>query len=159
MVQNLSANQSMQVGVLNRLGINKDGRVEYKIASADESQKLLISVPQNQADIFEKSYNDLMKSAIVIQKHTADMTPEKLEKRKSAAKWTIGIPTAIGGLTAVLKTSKLKTWKQVAWTAVGTITGMAVGSLTAKALFTPPGMDKFKKATDTLTKLDIKHEK
>ena len=150
MVQSVN-NQQNGYGSLSRVGSTDNGRVIYQLSEADGNVAGKLTVPQEQSDIFEKSYNDIMSAAPKMQKFAEKMTPEKMEKRKKTANWVLGLSTLTGFLVpAIAIRGKGQFWK----TALSTVAGLSAGIFASFKLKTPPGAMKFAKATQNLSKID-----
>lgn len=144
-------NQQSPFGTINKIGVTENGRAIYQLNDAEGIVAGKLTIPQEQCDIFEKSYQDIIKTAPKMQKFAQTMTPEKLQKRKKIANWTLGLSTLTGFLVPAIC---IRGNHQFIKTALGTITGLAVGIVASMKLQTPPGAMKFSKATQNLTKID-----
>ena len=67
----------------------------------------------------------------------------------------MGSSIAIGAVIPLIK-AKGKTWKQALFTLGGTLAGAITGLIINTSIMTPKGASKFAKATQNLSKLDIK---
>lgn len=159
MVQNvgspIQAPSTNKYGTVKKIGTTENGRIVYQIIDPAGKLSGNLSVASNHADVFEKSYNQLLENAPKIEKYTASMDPVKMEKIKNRGKWIRAIFTCVGGGIPMIKV-KGGTWKQIGLTALGTIAGFITGSLVAGKVTTPPGAKEFAQATQTISKLDIK---
>lgn len=160
MVQNVSAQQGY--GSINRMGMTQDGRVLYQVIAADGKEAGKMTVPQHQADSFEKSYRTMIKNAPKMQEFAMTATPEKVEKMQKKAKWITAGGALLGGLTPMVllrSTGKGKWWghwaTQTVATLIGLVGGLIGGSKIAAKVATPPGSMDFMKATQTISQLDI----
>lgn len=150
MTQNVSNQQNM-FGTVNRIGLTQNGRAIYELVDGEGNVAGKLTIPQNQCDVFEKSYQDIMKAAPKMQKFAQKMTPEKMEKRNKTANWILGLSTLTGFLVpAIVVRGKGQFWK----TALGTIAGLSLGTVASFKLKTPPGAMEFSKATQNLSKVD-----
>ena len=157
MVQNISMQNSNQIGSINRIALTQDGRVIYQVMSPDGYEAGKMSVASQDADTFERAYNDIAEAAPKLQEYAQKhSSPEEIEHKNKVAKWTVGISSALGFLIPAVMTKKLKLWKQIAITLAGTVTGFITGSVLSYKMNVPAGMAKFTKATNTISKLDIK---
>lgn len=159
MVQNLSSASSSLQGSINRVGTTDNGRVIYQVSDADGNYTGKLSVNQNQADVFEKTYHDLMESAPAMEKfakeHQSEESLKKLNKKASTITLTSSI---VGALLGVFTASKLKihnTWAQIGIALPTTIAGMFAGRKITEAVIVPSGVKKFKQATYNLSKIDV----
>lgn len=156
MTQILANDTSNRYGTVKRVGNTDNGRVVYQVIEPKGTLVGNLTVPENQADIFEKSFEQVIRNAPKLEQYT---TPVQIEKRKRKANWITGISTAIlGGIPLIkVKGEGAKgTWKQIGLTALGTISGFIIGRLIAAKITTPAGVAEFAKATETISKLDIK---
>ena len=156
MSQNLSIQSVNNYGTVSKIADTQDGRSIYQIISPDGNEAAKVSIPQQDCDTFEKAYSDIIASAPAIQKYAeTHSSQEQIDKIKKRAKWTIGISTALGFLIPAAATYKLNKWLQIALTLGGTLAGFVSGSFVAKKMATPPGMETFNKATQSLSKIDV----
>ena len=152
MVQSVNAVNNF--GTLSKLGQTEDGRIVYKITDSPDAPPKTFSVAQKDVAIFEKSYNDIMESAPKLQKY-AQKSPKELERRKMLSKWIIGVPITLGAGIPLIK-AKGGGLKQALLTIGGAILGATAGILINTFTMTPDGAAKMAKATQNLTKIDIK---
>ena len=151
MVQSVN-NQQNALGSVTREGLTAEGRAIYKLTDTEGKLAGKLSIPQEQCDVFEKSYNDIVATAPKMQEFAQKMTPEKMQKRKKTANWILGLSTLTGFLIpAIAVRGKYQGLK----TTLGTLIGLTVGSIASFKLKTPPGAMKFSKATQNLTKIDV----
>lgn len=160
MVQNVanSPQTPKKYGTVNRIGTTENGRVVYQVI--DPAGKLTgnLSVASNHADVFEKSYNQLLENAPKLEKYSDSMDPVKVEKIKNRGKWIRAIFTCVGGGIPLIKVKgdgPKGTWKQIGLTALGTLAGFILGSIVSVKVTTPPGAKEFAEATQAISKLDI----
>ena len=144
-------NKQNSFGTIDRIGIAPNNRVIYQLTDENGQVAGKLTVPETQCDIFEKSYKDIMKTAPKMQKFAEKLTPEKMQKRKKIANWTLGLSTLTGFLVPAIA---VRSKGQFIKTALGTITGLAAGIFASLKLQTPPGAIKFSKASQNLTKID-----
>ena len=162
MVQNISSNTSKSFGSINKIGTTEDGRLLYQVTDDKGKVAGKISVASNQGDIFEKSYNDIMTSLPKMQEYIKNTTPQEIEKKQKQAKWIASIGAFLGGIYPLLKVKGegvLGALKQLGLTLLGTLAGLMVGLFVASKVTTPPGAKEFSKASNNLSKLDIRPEK
>lgn len=151
MVQNVGA-----YGAINKIGTTDNGRVIYQVIDGNGQIAGKMSIPQKDCDVFEKSYKDIIETAPKLQKFAEKhSTEESRKKLKKTSNWITGICAATGAGVAIFKTTNLKTWKQVLITTGGLIAGLAAGMGLSFSLTSPPGIMKFNKATQNISKLDI----
>ena len=150
MVQNVN-NKQNNFGTINKIGTTENGRAIYQLTDAEGNIAGKLSIAQNQCDIFEKSYQDIIKSAPKMQDFAQKMTPEKLAKRKKTANWVLGLSTLTGFLVPAICVRG--SWQKTK-TALGTLAGLTIGTIASFKLKNPPGVIKFTKATQNLAKID-----
>ena len=98
MVQNVSANnQQSRYGMINRIGATPDGRIVYQLVEPTGQIAGKISVARKDCDLFEKSYRDVLEAAPQIERYSKNVSPDQMAKKQRAAKWIVGLSTAIGG--------------------------------------------------------------
>ena len=163
MVQNVSTpNNSGTYGGINKLGMNNNGRVVYQVIDSTGQVAGKMSVAPKDCDKFERSYDSIVKSAPKLQAYAQKTSPEKMEKKQKLAKWIVGGTTAIGLLIPMLKCKPNGTFwgwiKAIGLTALSGGAGAVGGVFIASKMVTPPGATEFAKATQTISKLDIKPE-
>lgn len=155
MVQNIS-NQASAYGTINKIGMTENGRVVYQVIDGKGQEAGKMSIPQKDCDVFEKSYRDIMETAPKLQKFAEKhSTEESRKKLKKTSNWTIGLCTVLGAGIGIFKTTNMATWKQVLCTLGTSIAGFAAGIGLSYAFTAPPGITKFNKATQNISKLDI----
>lgn len=156
MVQNV-ANQGSAFGGISRIGTTQNGRIIYEITDYNGNEAGKMTVPMQDADTFEKSYQDIMETAPKLQKYALEHSSEQdMKKRKRTSRIIIGLGTLIGaGIPIYLTRKSPSTIKQVLATAGGMIAGLAAGLGISLAVTTPPGMMKFSKAAKNISKIDV----
>ncbi len=156
MVQNVTNQGQNLYGSINRVGTTQDGRGVYQVNDGTGKVAGRLSVAENDCDKFEKTYQKIMEAAPKIQAFAAEATPEKLEKKKKRASWTLGISTLVGAAIPIYLTRNAKVWKQALAAIPGALVGLMGGSMIARKTLTPPGMAELNEASKTLESLDIK---
>lgn len=151
MVQNVVMQPLSSYGSVYKIGATENGRVIYQVVDGDGRAAGKMSIPKKDCDTFEKSLHDVMSSAPKLQAYAKKMTPEKMKKQKRMSNWMIGGCTAIGALIPMIKAQN----KQIFWTALGTVAGLATGVGLSFATTAPSGALKFAKATNTISKIDV----
>ena len=158
MTQAISDMPTPNYGSINRIGTNGEGRVIYQITDNTGRPAGKLSVAQQDCDVFEKSYDDIMANAPKLEKYARTTTPEKMMKKQKLAKWIVGGSGFLGALYPLLKVKGhgLKgAIKQLGLTLLGTVGGFIAGGFIASKAMTPPGATKISKATRNISKLDI----
>ena len=85
MVQNV-ANQGSAFGGISRIGTTQNGRIIYEITDYNGNEAGKMTVPMQDADTFEKSYQDIMETAPKLQKYALEHSSEQdMKKRKIVA--------------------------------------------------------------------------
>ena len=159
MTQNISTQTPNNFGSINKIGSTPDGRIIYQVIDGNKKSSIKMSVAAKDADIFEKSYNDIMTAAPKLKEYAEKNSPEKIEKKQKIAKWIVAGAGIIGGAIPLLKCKINGVWdgvKAVLLTLLGTGVGLGAGIFGASRMVTPPGAKEFAKATQTISKLDIK---
>lgn len=133
-----------------------NGRILYHVVDSNGRTAGMLTVPEKQMDTFEKSYNEIITTAPIIQKYVAENSSEddrKLRRIKSQAIVTIG--GAFGALVPLMLTWKKSPMQKILSTGAGIVLGVAAGFVAAFISSLPPGTFKFEKASHTLAGLDI----
>jgi hypothetical protein len=154
MIQNIENNNNSPYGRVYKIGYMKNGRVVYQVVDGNGKNAGKMSIPLKDCDVFEKSYQDILSTAPKLQEYSQKMTPEKMKKQKRMSRLIIGACTVVGALIPMIKV-KGKTWKQIAWTTVGTLAGLGAGFGISLKTTTPSGALKFARATNKISKMDI----
>ena len=157
MVQNIENSKQQNYTSINKIGVKDNGRILYQVTDANGKIAGAMSIAPKDADIFEKSYTDILNNTAKLQKYYETTPPEKIEKKKKIGKWIAGISTAILGGIPLIK-AKGKTWQQVGLTAAGSLVGFGIGSYLNVKLTTPPGAIELARTTQKISKLDIQPE-
>ena len=159
MTQSVSLQNSNSMGSINKIGQTNNGRIIYEVKTETGDIVEKLSVAQNDADVFEHTYNQIESSSSKFKKYMEKTTPEKLEKKQRRAKWISTGCGLLGGFIPLFayQTSKgvVKTLPQILLTLTGTLVGLFGGSLIASKIVTPPGVKEFNQSITTLSKLDI----
>ena len=154
MVQGLSSNN---YGSISRIGNSNDGRVIYQVSDPDGKVAGKISVAEQSCDVFEKSYNDLLESAPMMQKIAEDyQNPKKQEQIRKTNLWSKIIGASVGLLASSALTRKLKHGWQALICIPSAVAGLALGAYTGARLTTPKEAVKFTQAMQNMSKLDIR---
>ena len=158
MVQNVS--QPQGYGSIKKVGMTQDGRVVYQAIEPNGKVAGRISIARKDCDLFEKSYRDILESAPQIQRYAKTTSPDKMAKKQKAAKWIVGLSTAVGGGVPLFLIKTKSDWKgmllQVGATLGGCLAGLIAGSFAAEKVVLPPGAKKFAQATKNLSKIEIR---
>lgn len=147
---------SNSFGTIVKSGMTTDGRVVYQINDEKGEAAGRISLPQQDCDVFEKSYNDMMKVAPKLQASAEKYSnPEFQEKAQKINKWSRIIGASAGFLVPAIAIHKGPALLKILATVAGTIAGLFGGALVGTKLTTPPGAMKFARAMQNMSKLDI----
>lgn len=153
MVQNVSANG---YGSINRVGVTDNGRVVYQLNDASGKTAGRISIPQQSCDVFEKSYNDMIRTAPKMQKITEEMqNPVKMEKNKKINKWSKLIGASVGLLVSAFLTRKMKFGWQALICIPSAVAGLLGGAIAGTKITTPKEAIEFTKAMQNISKIDV----
>lgn len=153
MVQNISANN---YGSITRAGVSENGRAIYQVNDPEGKVAGKISIPQQSCDVFEKSYNDMLRTAPKMQQIAEDMqNPIKVEKNKNINKWSRIIGASVTLLTSALLTKKLKFGWQALICIPSSIAGLIGGAIVGTQLTTPKEAIVFTKAMQNISRIDI----
>lgn len=155
MVQNVSQKQG-GYGSIDKVGTSPDGRVIYKVTDPKGNVAGGLSVAPNDCDRFERSYKSIMDAAPKVEKYMQTHTEDDLKKSQKRGRWITAIGAFTGGIIPAVVIHKPKTWVKFVITAAGTIAGLFLGTAIAKKTTIPPGMEEMSRASQELSKLDIK---
>lgn len=158
MVQNTSfrSNPTSSYGEINRMGTTPDGRVVYQVKDGNGKIAGGLSVAPNDCDKFERAYVEILDAAPKLEKYMQTHTEEDLKQAQKKGRWITAIGAFTGGIIpAALIKSDIKILK-IACAAAGTIAGLFAGAKIAKKVTIPPGAEEMSKATQEISKLDIK---
>lgn len=150
-----AVNNPTQIPAISKLGLNDSGRMVYQITEGD-GKITKLSVAKQDSDKFEKSYNEIITQGQKLHEYSK-IPEEKLKANKNKARILLISTTAIGALVPMIK-AKGSTLRQSLLTIGGSIIGFVTGSIAATSMFAPPGITKISKASQVLSKLDIKPE-
>ena len=144
-------------GNIQRSGSLPNGRTVYRVIDSNGKEAGKLSVPNEQKDVFEKAYADILDSAPKIQKYAREHSSEK-ERAKRLQKFrTIvtlgGVTGAVVPLVALRNSSSVT--KQILATVGGILTGISAGFGASLAINSPPGTLKFAIASHELSKVDV----
>ena len=144
-------------GNIQRAGVAKN-RVLYNVIDSNGNEAGKLSVPIEQKDIFEKSYNDILTAAPKIQKYVAEHSAEKdIKRRKNISMLTVATGGFSGAAIGIFVTRNSSTLRQILSTVAGIVTGLSAGFLASLNLTTPPGSYKFTRAAQKISKVDVKN--
>lgn len=144
-------------GVVQRVGKLNNGRVVYQILDSGGEPAGRVSLPQNQVDTFERTYNQIIESANEINTYVnTHSTAEDHKKRKRLSAISILGCGIAGGAIPIFWTKNSSALKQIFATAIGVLAGLITGLAIALEINTPKGSYKFSKAKHRLLDLDIR---
>lgn len=157
MIQNAGLSNQNQYGAINKLGMTSEGRVAYQVVTPDGQVAGKLSIAPNDCDRFERSYNDIMEAAPKLEKYMQTHTEADLKKAQKKGRWITGIGAFVGGIIpAVLIKKPDKLIIKLLGTLAGTIAGLYAGASIAKKVTIPPGAEQMSRASQEMSKLDIK---
>ncbi len=144
-------------GVVQRVGKSNNGRVVYQIFDSSGEPAGRISLPQNQVDTFERTYNQIIDSAREINEYVnTHSSPVDIKNRKRNSVISILGCGIVGGAIPIFLTRNSTVLKQILATAIGVFAGLITGLAMALEINTPKGSYKFSKAKHKLLDLDIR---
>lgn len=131
-----------------KIGQMDNGRQIYQLSSNEGEHK--VSVPQLEADKFEKAVSDITQSA-----EKFEQSKDSIGKRKMLAYGALIGSGITGILVPALLTKNKALWKKALSIIGGTLAGVTGGFAAFLSILTPPGMTKCLKASKTLSEMDI----
>ena len=161
MTQAIGATATSSAGTINRVGATQDGRIIYQMTSPDGESQGHLSVAAKDCDKFEKSYNTIVETASAVQKFSEKYSTKESMKqlRKKTRLWALSTAT-VAGVGVNFFTGKFKGkyigLKQFLAVCSATIAGYILGNLIGVKATVPSDVTKFSKATQDITKMDIK---
>lgn len=144
-------------GDVKRIGNLANGRIAYIVLDSNGKEVQNLSVPKEEADIFERSYETIIKSAPEIKQYVDENSSEEdLRKRRVMGRNVIATCAAIGAAAPVmLLWNSASMTKKILGTIGGVVAGLAAGFAASLSIMAPPGTTEFIKAHRQLSKLDI----
>ena len=158
MANNLSVNlKPASYGNILRAGNLPNGRVLYNVIDSEGNKAGKLSVPLEQVDTFEASYNQILDSAPKIQAFVkANSSEEAIAKRRNLGRGIVAAGGVLGFATPLIILNKsTSVTKKILWAVAGIVTGLSAGFISSLAITTPPGSFDFALASRNLSKLDI----
>ena len=144
-------------GNIQRSGMLNNGRILYSVFDSKGKEAGKLSVPKEETDVFEASYNDIILTAPKIQKYVAEHSTEKdIKQRRNLSMLLVAAGGFVGAAISVFLARNKSTLTQILSTVAGIVTGLGAGFGVSLSITTPPGSFKFSKAARTISKLDIK---
>ena len=143
-------------GNIQRLGTTANNRTVYRVIDSQGEESGKLSIPEVQADKFEKAYKDIITTAPKIQEYVLENSTEKdIKHRRNLSRFIVTTGGVIGATVPIALTKKASKVKAILSTVAGIIIGLSAGYAASLAVTMPPGTLKFAKATRTFSKLDI----
>jgi len=143
-------------GNIRRAGMLKNGRVLYNVVDSNGKDAGKLTVPQKQADTFEKAYNDILVTAPKIQKYVEENSSEDdLRRRRIKTQSIVTLGGTLGAFIPLVLTWNKSVMKKIFSVGLGIFAGLGTGFAAAFISSMPPGTYKFEKASQTLNSLDI----
>lgn len=155
MVQNVGSKQG-GYGSIDRVGTSPDGRVIYKVTDPNGKVAGGLSVAPNDCDRFEHSYKSIMEAAPKVEKYMKTHTEEDLKKSQKKGRWITAIGAFTGGIIPAVLIRQPKKLVKILATAAGSFAGLFAGAAIARRTTIPPGVEEMTRASQELSKLDIK---
>ena len=156
MVQSVN-NMANRYGSVEKVGQTNDGRVVYKVTDPNGNVSGGLSVAQSDCDKFEHSYTNIINSAPKVEEYMKTHTQEDLKQAQKKGRWITAIGAFIGGIIPAIVIHKPDNWLfKILCTAAGTFAGLFLGGQVAAKVTIPPGAKEMAKATQELSKLDIR---
>ncbi len=158
MTNNLSLNlKTNSYGNILRAGNLPNGRVLYNVIDSEGNKAGKLTVPLEQVDTFEESYNRILESAPKIQAFVkANSSEEAISKRRNLGRGIVAASGVAGAvLPMVLFRKSTSVTKKILGIVAGIVTGLSVGFIASLGVTTPPGSFDFALASRNLSKLDI----
>ena len=153
MVQAIGTNS---YGSIARVGSTDNGRAIYQVKDPTGQTAGKVTVAENSSGIFEKAYDDLLKSAPKMQKYAEEFQdPKNQEKARKTNRWAKIIGASGALLTASALTRKMKTFWQASICVLSTVAGYLGGVYAGAKLTTPKEAMVFTKALQTISNLDV----
>jgi len=158
MVQNVGnkSNSASPYGSIDRVGTTQDGRVIYRVVDPNGKIAGGLSVAAKDSDTFERSYNQIMEATPKLEKYMQTHTKDDIKKAQKRGRWISAIGAFTGGIFPATLIKNQKQWVKIVSTIGGTIAGLFVGLQIAKKATVPPGAEEMTKASQAISKLDIK---
>ena len=155
MVQNVGTGSNY--GSINRVGQTADGRVVYQVKDPNGKVAGGLSVAQADCDRFERSYKDITEAAPKVEEYMKTHTQSDLKDAQKKGRWITAGGAFVGGIIPAVLVHKPDVWiVQFLCTAAGTIAGLFVGSRIARKVAIPPGAEQMARATQEISKLDVR---
>ena len=145
-------------GNVQRIRELPNGRVLYGVVDAEGKNAGHITVPIEQADTFESSYQEILETAPKIEAYiSANSSEENIAKRRNIARGIVAASGLIGaGVPLLVLRKSTSVTKKILGAVTGVVVGLAAGFVASLGVTTPPGAIEYSKATRELAKLDIK---
>ena len=156
MVQNVGSQGGNMYGSIDRAGSTPDGRVIYKVTGADGKVAGGLSVAPADCDRFERSYKDIMDAAPKLEKYMQTHTQEDVKRAQKKGRWITAGAAFVGGIIPAVAIRKPGKLVKILATLAGTVAGLFTGLQIARKTTVPPGAEQLSKATQEISKMDIK---
>ena len=148
--------QLYSYGNIQRAGALSNGRVLYSVIDSNGKEAGKLSIPKEQVDTFEMSYNDILTTAPKIQKYVSEHSSQKdISHRRNLSMLFVAMGGFIGAAVPIFLTRNKSTLSQILSTVGGIVTGLSAGFAASLNITTPPGSYKFTRAAQKISKLDI----
>ncbi len=154
----VSGVNSNNFGTITRVGNTNSGRAVYEVKDPEGKPAGKITIPQQNCDVFEKSYTDMLDAAPKMEEFAKEAaTPERQEKNRKINKWSRIIGAGAGLIASSLLVRKKisKYWLQALICVPATLAGLFGGAYAGTRLTTPNYAIKFTKAMQNISKIDV----
>ena len=134
-----------------------NGRVLYNVIDSEGNKAGKLTIPKEEADIFEASYKEILETAPKIQAYVkANSSEESIKRRRNMARVIVGTSGIIGlGIPLAILRKSTSVTKKILGAVAGIVAGLSAGFVASLGVTTPPGSLEFAKATRNISKLDI----
>ena len=143
-------------GNIRKIGLQKNGRVMYSVFDSEGKDAGKLTIPANEVDTFEKSYNEILSTAPKIKKYVSEHSTEKdLKIRKTQSMLAVTSGGILGAAIPLFLTRNKSTLTQILSIVAGIVSGLSIGFILSLNASTPPESFKFAKAVHNLSRLDV----
>lgn len=158
MVNPISGNlRQSSYGNILREGVLPNGRVLYNVIDSEGNKAGKLSVPMEQVDTFETSYNQILDSAPKIRDFVkANSSEEAITKRRNLGRGIVASCGVAGAaLPLIILRKSTSVTKKILGVVAGIVAGLSAGFAASLGVTSPPGSMDFALASRNLSKLDI----
>lgn len=158
MVNGLTGNlKPNSYGNILRAGNLPNGRVLYNVIDSEGNKAGKLSIPLDEVDTFEASYNQILDSAPRIRNFVnANSSEEAIAKRRAIGHGIVAASGIAGiGIPLLLLRKSTSVTKKILGIVAGIVTGLSIGFIASLKVTSPPGSFDFALAKRNLSRLDI----